>query len=189
MPADLIIHELHVGTFSPEGTFDGVTRRLPAACRAGRDGHRAPARGRLPGSPGLGVRRGGPVRAGAMLRPARRPSPSSSTRRIAWDWPSCSTSSTTTSAPTATTWPSSPATTSRTSTRPPGARPSTSTASTAPCVRSVPDRERPSLAARVSPGRPAAGRDALPLRRRPAALPRRACRDTFAHRSRIGPSS
>ena len=28
MPADLIIHELHVGTFSPEGTFEGVTRRL-----------------------------------------------------------------------------------------------------------------------------------------------------------------
>jgi maltooligosyltrehalose trehalohydrolase len=26
---DLSIYELHVGTFSPEGTFDGVTRRLP----------------------------------------------------------------------------------------------------------------------------------------------------------------
>jgi maltooligosyltrehalose trehalohydrolase len=26
---NLVIYELHVGTFSPEGTFDGVTRRLP----------------------------------------------------------------------------------------------------------------------------------------------------------------
>lgn len=26
---DLILYELHVGTFSPEGTFDGVRRRLP----------------------------------------------------------------------------------------------------------------------------------------------------------------
>ena len=29
MAADLVIYELHVGTFSPEGSFDGVTRRLP----------------------------------------------------------------------------------------------------------------------------------------------------------------
>lgn len=27
--ADLVIYELHVGTFSPEGTFDGVAARLP----------------------------------------------------------------------------------------------------------------------------------------------------------------
>jgi maltooligosyltrehalose trehalohydrolase len=27
--SDLVIYELHVGTFSPEGTFEGVTRRLP----------------------------------------------------------------------------------------------------------------------------------------------------------------
>ena len=26
--ADLIIYELHIGTFTPEGTFDGATRRL-----------------------------------------------------------------------------------------------------------------------------------------------------------------
>ena len=35
MPADLIIHELHVGTFSPEGTFEGVTRRLPQLVELG----------------------------------------------------------------------------------------------------------------------------------------------------------
>ena len=28
-PAELVIYELHVGTFSPEGTFGGVTSRLP----------------------------------------------------------------------------------------------------------------------------------------------------------------
>jgi maltooligosyltrehalose trehalohydrolase len=28
-PEDVVFYELHVGTFSPEGTFDGVTRRLP----------------------------------------------------------------------------------------------------------------------------------------------------------------
>ena len=28
-PRDLILYELHVGTFSPEGTFDGARRRLP----------------------------------------------------------------------------------------------------------------------------------------------------------------
>ena len=33
--ADLVIYELHVGTFSPEGTFDGVTRRLPDLARLG----------------------------------------------------------------------------------------------------------------------------------------------------------
>jgi maltooligosyltrehalose trehalohydrolase len=29
IPANLVIYELHVGTFSPEGTFDGVIHRLP----------------------------------------------------------------------------------------------------------------------------------------------------------------
>ena len=33
--ADLVIYELHVGTFSPEGTFDGVTSRLPDLARLG----------------------------------------------------------------------------------------------------------------------------------------------------------
>ncbi|MBV8314653.1 MAG: malto-oligosyltrehalose trehalohydrolase, partial [Planctomycetaceae bacterium] len=28
-PAELILYELHVGTFSPEGTFEGATRLLP----------------------------------------------------------------------------------------------------------------------------------------------------------------
>lgn len=34
-PAELIIYELHVGTFSPEGTFEGVTRRLSRLAELG----------------------------------------------------------------------------------------------------------------------------------------------------------
>ena len=34
-PEDLVIYELHVGTFSPEGTFDGLTSRLQALCDLG----------------------------------------------------------------------------------------------------------------------------------------------------------
>ena len=34
-PADLIFYELHVGTFSPEGTFAGVRTRLPAIAALG----------------------------------------------------------------------------------------------------------------------------------------------------------
>src|SRR4051794_736280 len=33
--ADLVIYELHVGTFSPEGTFDGVIPHLPALAELG----------------------------------------------------------------------------------------------------------------------------------------------------------
>jgi maltooligosyltrehalose trehalohydrolase len=34
-PADLIIYELHIGTFSPEGTFDSVIERLPMLTQLG----------------------------------------------------------------------------------------------------------------------------------------------------------
>jgi maltooligosyltrehalose trehalohydrolase len=34
-PDDLVFYELHVGTFSPEGTFAGVTARLPALAALG----------------------------------------------------------------------------------------------------------------------------------------------------------
>jgi maltooligosyltrehalose trehalohydrolase len=33
--ADLAIYELHVGTFTPEGTFDAIIPRLPALCELG----------------------------------------------------------------------------------------------------------------------------------------------------------
>ncbi|MBV8559020.1 MAG: malto-oligosyltrehalose trehalohydrolase [Planctomycetaceae bacterium] len=34
-PAELILYELHVGTFSPEGTFEGATRLLPRVAELG----------------------------------------------------------------------------------------------------------------------------------------------------------
>lgn len=34
-PADAVIYELHVGTFSPEGTYEGVVRRLPHLAELG----------------------------------------------------------------------------------------------------------------------------------------------------------
>lgn len=36
---DLVIYELHVGDFSPEGTFKGVTERLDYIRDPGRDSH------------------------------------------------------------------------------------------------------------------------------------------------------
>jgi len=36
-PAEAVIYELHVGTFSPEGTFDGVVARLPHLVELGVD--------------------------------------------------------------------------------------------------------------------------------------------------------
>ena len=55
--ADLVIYELHVGTFTPEGTFDAIIPRLAHAARARRHRHRA--RCRSPSSPAaqLGLRR------------------------------------------------------------------------------------------------------------------------------------
>ena len=66
--SDLVIYELHVGTFSPEGTFAGAADRLPDLARLGITRDRADAGRRLPRPAELGVRRGGPLRPGAMLR-------------------------------------------------------------------------------------------------------------------------
>ena len=54
-PEELVIYELHVGTFSPEGTFAGVAERLEYAARPGRDGDRADAGGRLRRATGAGA--------------------------------------------------------------------------------------------------------------------------------------
>ena len=54
---DLVIYELHVGTFTDEGTFDGVDRAPRRAARARRDRDRADAGRDLPGRPRLGLRR------------------------------------------------------------------------------------------------------------------------------------
>ena len=52
---DAVIYELHVGTFSPEGTFDGAIAVPGRARRAGRDRDRDHARGRVPRHARLGL--------------------------------------------------------------------------------------------------------------------------------------
>ena len=99
---DFVIYELHVGTFTPEGTFDAIIPRLGRARRARRDGDRADAGRRVPRRAQLGLRRRAPLRAAARLRRARRAAPARGRRAphgSAW----CSTSSTTTSGPRGTT--------------------------------------------------------------------------------------
>ena len=54
---DAVIYELHVGWFSPEGTFEGAIPYLAELGRTGRDRDRADARGRVPGPAWLGLRR------------------------------------------------------------------------------------------------------------------------------------
>ena len=55
---DLGVYELHVGTFSAEGTFDGGDPLPGGAARAGRDRDRADAGRHVPRRPWLGLRRG-----------------------------------------------------------------------------------------------------------------------------------
>ena len=54
---ELVFYELHVGTFTPEGTFAGVAAQAAVSARAGRHRARADARGGLPRRPQLGLRR------------------------------------------------------------------------------------------------------------------------------------
>ena len=90
-----VIYEMHIGTFTPEGTWAAAA---PAA--GGVEGvrdHRArgdAGRG-VPGALRLGLRRRRPVRADAALREARRFSPVRRRQRTSSAWPSSSTSSTT----------------------------------------------------------------------------------------------
>ena len=65
---DAVIYELHVGTFSPEGTFDGRDPVPAGARRPGRDRARADARGRVPRQPRLELRRRLPERRPVLLR-------------------------------------------------------------------------------------------------------------------------
>ena len=73
VPDELVIYELHVGTFTAEGTFAGAADRLESLAAPWRHRDRADAGGRLPGPLELGIRRRLAVRAGALLRLARRP--------------------------------------------------------------------------------------------------------------------
>ena len=124
------IYELHVGTFTPEGTLDAAIERLDHLVELGVEHRRGDAARELPGPPRLGLRRRRPVRRARALRRAarvpalRRRLPRARPRRAA------STSSTTTSGRAATTSASS-GRTSPTATRRRGATPSTSTATAA----------------------------------------------------------
>ena len=121
-----VVYELHVGTFTPEGTLDAAVTRLDHLVDARRRRRRADAGGGLPGPLGLGLRRRRPLgRARRLRRPGRPPAvrrrlPRAGPRRRA------STSCTTTSAPAATTSRGSAPTSPRRTT-PRGARRSTST--------------------------------------------------------------
>ena len=104
-PRDLIVYELHVGTFSP-GRH--VRRRRAAAAvpaRPRRHGDRADAGRRFRRQSELGLRRRRAVRAVARLRHAGRSAARWSTRRTRTASRSCSTSSTTISGPRAPTCP------------------------------------------------------------------------------------
>ena len=72
---DFVIYELHVGTFTPEGTFDAIVPRLGQLAALGRDGDRADAGGGVPRCAQLGLRRRAPLRAAPRLRRARWPAP------------------------------------------------------------------------------------------------------------------
>ena len=129
------LYELHVGTFTPEGTFAGRGDAAAASGRPRRHRDRADAGRRLPGRSQLGLRRRRPRsrRRAATARPTT--CAASSTPRTARASPCSSMSSTTTSARTAPIWRPSARTTSRHAHQTPGAPASTSTASTATPVR------------------------------------------------------
>ena len=97
---DFVIYELHVGTFTPEGTFDAVIPHLDAAAPSSASPPSSSCR--WPSS--RATRNWGydgvyPVRRPELLRRARRPAGAWSTPATAAASPSCSTSSTTTSGP------------------------------------------------------------------------------------------
>ena len=98
-----VIYEMHVGTFTPEGTWEAAGARAAGAGRPRHHGARGDAGGRLPRPLRLGLRRRQPVRPDAALRHARRLPPLRRSRPRRWASASSSTWSTTTSAPTATT--------------------------------------------------------------------------------------
>ncbi len=81
---DLILYELHVGTFTPAGTFAGHRGEAVLPSRSRGDRHRADAGQHLPGRAKLGIRRRGAVRAARGLRRSGRAS--SPGRRLPRAW-------------------------------------------------------------------------------------------------------
>ena len=94
-----VLYELHVGTFTAEGTFDGGDRAPARAARAGRHGDRADAGRRVPRRAATGATTASTSAPRSDLRRARGLARGSSTPRTRAASRSCSTSSTTTSGP------------------------------------------------------------------------------------------
>ena len=65
---ELVLYELHVGTFSPEGTFDGVIPRLAGLRELGVTAIELMPVATFPGEPRLGLRRALFLRAASGLR-------------------------------------------------------------------------------------------------------------------------
>ena len=187
---DLVIYELHVGTFTPEGTFDGAHRPAARRCRElGVTAIELMPVAEFPGRAQLGLRRRRPLRAVARLRRARGSARASSTPRTRTASASSSTSSTTTSDPTATTCGVQRRTTSPTATTRRGATPSTTTDANSRSVRELRASQNASLlAARVPRRRPAARRHPRHRRRQPDAPPGRARRSRASGGRRRGRS-
>ena len=76
---ELVVYELHVGTFSEEGTFDGVIPHLAGLRELGVTAIELMPVADLPGGPRLGLRRRVPVRAAPGVRRPRGPDAASST--------------------------------------------------------------------------------------------------------------
>ena len=93
-----VIYELHMGTFTPEGTLDAAAGKLDYLVGSRRRLRRAAAGQRLQRHPQLGLRRGALVRRARGLRRARRVPALRRRRATPPGWASSRTSSTTTSA-------------------------------------------------------------------------------------------
>ncbi len=76
-----VIYEMHVGTFTREGTWAAAANELPELARLGITRHRGDAGRRVRRPLRLGLRRRRSVRADAPLRHARTTSAASSMRR------------------------------------------------------------------------------------------------------------
>ena len=70
--SELVLYELHVGTFTPEGTFDRDHPEAPLPRRSRGHRHRAHARRAVPRRAELGLRRRVPLRGAGELRRTRR---------------------------------------------------------------------------------------------------------------------
>ena len=70
---ELVLYELHTGTFTPEGTFESDHSEARSLARSRHHRHRAHARRAVSGAAQLGLRRRLPLRRARELRRARGP--------------------------------------------------------------------------------------------------------------------